>query len=86
VKWEYLIALCNCETKKTGSMFNKKLEAELILTYKDGSDLLPDGLEKLGKLGWELTAVQQTSQHYGGVEPNEEALQFIYIFKRPFGK
>jgi hypothetical protein len=82
MKWQYYAAFCWFKITKKGGLLS---EEEGIWSLRcNGVDYgLTDGMNYLGQYGWELVAVQQQGQSYGGPVAYWQRLQYWYIFKRP---
>jgi hypothetical protein len=83
-KWEHKSVYVYYKTTKK-DMFGSPKEGYWVMTI-DGKDFaFKDGLDAMGNGGWELAAVQQEYESYGGTSGGWHYLPHFYIFKRPAG-
>jgi hypothetical protein len=78
MKWQYFEAYY---LVKREGIFGRKSYKVLDI---DGQEYeLAEGLNFLGQQGWELVAVHQLDEAYGGTIGDIRDLNYLYLFKKP---
>ncbi len=78
MKWRYFSAFY---LVKREGLLGRKVYRVLDI---DGTEYeLLEGLNFLGQQGWELVAVQQLDEAYGGTIDGCRDLNYLYLFKKP---
>jgi hypothetical protein len=78
MKWRYFSAYY---LVKREGLLGRKVYRVLDI---DGTEYeLLEGLNFLGQQGWELVAVQQLDEAYGGTMGDCRDLNYLYLFKKP---
>jgi hypothetical protein len=78
MKWQYFQAYCSV---KRGGLLGRK--AYRMLKIEEQEYELCIGLNLLGEQGWELVAVHQIDEAYGGQIQGIRDLTYVYLFKKP---
>ncbi|MDP8966616.1 MAG: hypothetical protein M3O33_22045 [Cyanobacteriota bacterium] len=78
MKWQYLQAYC--WVKREGLVGRKGYRVLNV----DGEEYdLSQGLNFVGQQEWELVAVHQIDEAYGGTMGTNRDLTYLYLFKKP---
>ena len=78
MKWQYFRAYCL--VKREGILGRERYRVLDI----DGQEYdFLEGLDLLGQQGWELVAVHQLYESFGGSFDNIRDLDYLYLFKKP---
>jgi hypothetical protein len=79
MKWQYFRAYC---LVKTEGILGRERYRVLDIDGQEYDFL--EGLDLLGQQGWELVAVHQLDESFGGGSlSNIRDLDYLYLFKRP---
>jgi hypothetical protein len=78
MKWQYFKAYCS--VKREGLLGYK---GHRVLNIDGQEYELLEGLNFLGQQEWELVAVHQLDEAYGGSGAGIRDLRYLYLFKKP---
>jgi len=82
MKWEYAGHYAWFHvTQKHGLEWED--EGVWLIRIGDKSYRLVEGVNWLGRNGWELVGLHQINRFYGGEFLHYQTLEYFYIFKRP---